>query len=140
MHFLIRHKPVLTYDVDLWIDDQDQNPARCEAALSELDAAWGVEDADWEPVKKKPAGWLQRQALYCLTSPSGAIDIFLSVAGLNSWRDARRRAIKCQTASGVPYLGLSDEDMLACQLALPVQERKTERIHILQAAISARKT
>ena len=33
MNFLLRHAPILTFDVDLWIDDTPENRARCEAAL-----------------------------------------------------------------------------------------------------------
>jgi hypothetical protein len=38
-------------------------------------------------------------------------------------------------ASGVPYLGLADSDMLACQMALPQGERKLERIRTLNKAL-----
>jgi hypothetical protein len=38
MNFMIRHQPILTYDLDVWIDDSHQNRACCEAALSELGA------------------------------------------------------------------------------------------------------
>lgn len=138
MHFLIRHKPILTFDIDLWIDGQNTNVQRCEAALAELDAAWGPTDAEWEPVRNKAAGWLSRQSMYSLTSPYGAIDIFLSVTGLGPWPEARLRAISCRTAAGATYFGLSDEDMLACQLALPAQEQKNERIQTLKAAIAIR--
>jgi hypothetical protein len=40
MNFLLGHKPVLTYDVDLWVEDTEENLRRCEAALAELDAEW----------------------------------------------------------------------------------------------------
>ena len=30
MNYLLRHEPVLTYDVDLWIEDTEANRRRCE--------------------------------------------------------------------------------------------------------------
>lgn len=32
MNFLLRHAPVLTYDVDLWIEDTPENLDRCARA------------------------------------------------------------------------------------------------------------
>ena len=37
-----------------------------------------------------------------------------------------------RTATGIPYLSLSDRDMLACQMALPYGERRIERIRYLE--------
>lgn len=138
MNFLLRHEPVLTYDIDLWIDDTPENLARSEAALASLGAEWGSSDDDWGPVAAKPGGWLQRQAVYCLTCPDGAIDIFRTVRGLASWTDSFNRAIHEFTAAGVPYHGLSDEDMLACQLALSEHERKPGRVMSLRKALGRR--
>ncbi|MBN2506867.1 MAG: hypothetical protein JXQ71_09255 [Verrucomicrobia bacterium] len=78
-----------------------------------------------------PAGWLERQMVFCLTSPCGPIDIFRVVRGLPDGHAAAQRAFRSQTAAGVHYRGLSDEDMLACQLALDEHERKPERIRFL---------
>jgi hypothetical protein len=75
MNFLLRHEPVLTYDIDFWIQDTAENRARCAAALRTLDAAWGATEQDWRLVAAQP-GWLLRQHVSCLTSPCGAIDIF----------------------------------------------------------------
>ena len=58
MNFLLRHAPVLTYDVDLWIEDTPENRDRCERALGELQAEWGASDRDWGPVAAKAEGWL----------------------------------------------------------------------------------
>jgi hypothetical protein len=58
MNFLLRHAPVLTSDVDLWIEDAPENCTRCEQALAELGAEWGTADADWGPVAGKRPGWL----------------------------------------------------------------------------------
>lgn len=137
MNFLLRHEPVLTYDIDLWIHDTPANRDRCHAALVQLDAAWGPSEAAWRPVAEQE-GWLTRQPVFCLTSPAGAIDIFRSVTGLPSWEDCRGRAVAAQTAGQVEYRGLCDEDMIACQLALPTGERRQGRIECLQRALAAK--
>lgn len=51
MNFLLRHEPVLTFDIDVWIHDSASNLDRCEAAMSELDASWGATDEVWRPAK-----------------------------------------------------------------------------------------
>ena len=135
MNYLLRHKPVLTFDVDLWVDPAADNLTRCEKALAELEAEWGRTETDWGKVSEKPAGWLKGQGVFCLSSPQGSIDIFLSVAGLRDWSVSRKSAVKARTASGVEYLGLCDADMLSCQMALPSGERKLERIATLKAAL-----
>jgi hypothetical protein len=59
MNFLLRHEPsLLTYDVDLWIENTPENRKRCESALAALDAEWGATDADWGPVAQRQSGWL----------------------------------------------------------------------------------
>jgi len=140
VNFLLRHQPVLTYDVDVWIEDTPENLRRCEEALAELDAAWGRTEKDWAPVASKSAGWLSRQGVFCLTTPHGAIDIFRSVEGLAPWAECRARAVADKTSAGTPYVGLSDQDMLACQLALPETQRKQDRIRVLQDALQREKT
>jgi hypothetical protein len=112
MNFLLRHQPVLTFDIDFWIEDTSENALRCERALAELGAEWGATDQDWRPVALRPTGWLSAQMVFCLTSPHGPIDIFRAVRGLGDWQAAAARALRAHTAAGVPYLGLSDEDML----------------------------
>ena len=135
MNFLLRHAPVLTYDVDLWIDDTQENRDRCEKALATLQAEWGASEEDWGPVAERPPGWLARQGVFCLTSPHGAIDIFRSVRGLGPWRETRQTAQPGTTAAGTLYLGLSDEDMLKCQMALPESSRNPDRIRALRDAL-----
>jgi hypothetical protein len=135
MNFLLQHKPVLTFDVDFWIEDTDSNRDRCESALSELNAEWGHEEADWGPVSSKPKGWLAQQSVFCLTSPHGAIDIFRRVQGLADWSAAFSSAVSGSTAEGTAYLGLSDSDMLTCQLSIPEEYRKIDRIHELRKAL-----
>jgi hypothetical protein len=137
VNYLLRHKPVLTFDIDLWIEDVEANRRRCEAALSELQAEWGQDEPDWRSVATRTAGWLSTQSVYCLTSPHGAIDIFRSVQGLPDWQAAFSRAVSGQTAAGTSYRGLSDQDMLASQLSLPPETRKNDRIRDLQTGLSA---
>jgi len=139
MNFLLRHAPVLTYDVDLWIDDSAENLDRCEQALAHLQAEWGPSEKDWGPVARRPRGWLTSQSVFCLTSPHGAVDIFKSVKGLGSWAAARAKASVANTAAGIPFVGLSDEDMLRCQLALPEGQRNQQRIQVLNVALGKRK-
>lgn len=135
MNFLLRHKPVLTYDVDLWVEDREENLRRCEAALAALEAEWGGSDADWGKVAQRASGWLGTQSVFCLTSPHGAIDIFREVRGLRNWREARGRALNERTTSGIPYWGLADEDMLRCQQVLDEPHRNRDRIATLQEAL-----
>ena len=117
MNFMIRHLPVLTFDVDLWVKDSPDNRLRCERALVKLDAEWGATDNDWRPVKEYRPGWLERQCVFFLSTPHGAVDVFRNVMGLESWQDCQTRAVSCKTAAGVAFMALSDEDMLACQYA-----------------------
>jgi len=135
MNFLLRHAPLLTYDIDVWIDDAPENLDRCEKALAELQAEWGPTEQDWGPVAERSPGWLRGQTVFCLNSPFGAIDVFRSVPGVGSWAASRARGVGGQTAAGVAFWGLSDEDMLNCQTALPESERDQERIRILTEAL-----
>jgi hypothetical protein len=96
-----------------------------------LDAAWGAKKRDWRPVAAQ-LGWLALQDVFCLTSPSGAIDIFRAVKGLPSWQESAARAHAGRTAGGAPYPGLCDEDMFACHLALPPEHRRQSRIEALR--------
>lgn len=135
MNYLLRHEPVLTYDLDIWIRDSEDNRIRCESALAELDAAWGESESSWGPVARQPAGWLGRQSVFCLTSPYGALDVFRQIKGLDSWEQSRAGSYEGCTAAGISYRGLSDEDMLRCQEALPKADQKPERIRRLRKAL-----
>jgi hypothetical protein len=135
MNFLLRHRPELTFDVDIWVRDEAVNLARLNRALQELGAAWGATEEAWAPV---PAGWewLQQQLVYCLTTEHGALDVFREVRGLEgAYETCRNRAVCSQTAAGVSFRGLSDRDMLVCQEVLPAAERKTGRMETLRRAI-----
>jgi hypothetical protein len=137
VNFLLRHKPVLTFDVDFWVEDTEPNLRRCESALAELGAEWGPTEQDWGSVARRPAGWLSVQSVYCLNSPHGAIDIFRTVAGLPDWRQCQSRAVSGKTTDGTVYQGISDADMLQCQLSLDPHIRKLDRIRDLQQALAS---
>jgi hypothetical protein len=139
MNFLLRHSPILTFDVDIWIEDSGENRSRCEKALAELRAEWGIADSDWGLVAAKPLGWLSRQSVFCLISPSGSIDIFRAVKGLPSWGECRGRAISGKTSAGTFFVGLSDEDMLLCQAALEPNEQKKDRLQWLEKVLKKKK-
>ncbi|MEM8866418.1 MAG: hypothetical protein AAGF31_12810 [Planctomycetota bacterium] len=135
MNFMLRHKPVLTYDVDLLIEDTQENRLNCESALTNLQAEWGVTDEDWGPVAERASGWLDRQGIYCLNCPDGAVDIMRWVPGIDDWSAVWQRSVVERTKSGVAYRGLSDEDMLRCQLALGESHRKADRVRYLQSIL-----
>ncbi len=135
VNFLLRHRPELTFDLDIWVRDAPDNLRRCETALAVLDAEWGPDEAAWGPVARMPTGWLAGQSVFCMTSPAGAIDVFRAVKGMADWASCADRAVSGRTAAGIAYRGLCDADMLACQLALPPPERKEGRIAVLRAAL-----
>jgi hypothetical protein len=135
MNIFLRHQPQSTFDIDLWIEDSMENLARCHKALVELEAQWGREEKDWEPVSKKTETWLNQQQVFCIYSPAGAIDIFRSVTGLVSWEECNNRAIVGKTKNGILFSALGDKDMLKCQLALPENQQKKDRIRILKESI-----
>jgi hypothetical protein len=136
VNYLLRHEPELTYDMDFWIADTPDNRSHTNSALQKLKAEWGATESDWRPVSENPA-WLEKQGVYCLSSPFGAIDIFRDVKGLEGeYELCKRRSILSKTPSGVAYYALSDADMLACQVALPPALQKVKRIETLRSAIS----
>jgi hypothetical protein len=136
VNFLLRHAPELTFDVDIWIADTEENRSRLNTALRTLQAEWGPTELEWAPVPEN-AAWLRRQALFCLTTPHGALDVFRELKGLEGeFEAALHRGLPSHTPSGIPYTGLSDEDMLRCQEALDPSERKAGRMEILRRAIS----
>ncbi len=130
MNFLLRHQPVTTFDIDLWVRDDDANLDRVAAALHELGAEWGDSASTFRPVPADMA-WLRRQSVFCLTSKAGAIDIFRSVYGLGDYESCRARSVET-TRDGITFRSLSDLDMLACQLALPEGERRLDRVAYLK--------
>lgn len=135
MNFFLRHEPVVTFDLDIWIEDEPDSRRRCHNALVGLDAEWGPSDDRWGPVRDLPPDWLATQEMFCLLTPHGAVDIFRRVAGLGDWRTSFATSLQESTASGVPYRGICDEDMLRCQLALDEGLRKTDRVRTLRRSL-----
>jgi hypothetical protein len=135
MNFLLRHQGNMTYDLDLWIEDTDDNRLRTEQALSALDAEWGPTDTTWQPVAQMPAGWLSRQSLFSLLSPHGAIDIFRSVRGLPDWQTCFQRAAREHFSPSIGYHAICDEDMLHSQLALDPGLQKPDRVRTLRQVL-----
>ena len=138
MNFLLRHRPELTFDVDIWVRDKAENLERLNRALQKLEAAWGPTEQEWHSVANDWR-WLQRQGCFCLTTAHGALDIFRDVRGLEGCYDeCKAAAVPSETGSAVLYRGLADEHMLACQEALPPEQQKQERMRVLREAIHNR--
>jgi len=135
VNFMLRHQPVLTYDLDVWVRPTAANLRRCEKALAALQAEWGRTESDWRPVAGRRPGWLGGQAVYCMICAGGALDVFLQVRGLGAWPSSRAVSVEVKTAAGIVCRGLSDRDMLRCQEALPDNERKADRIRTLRQAL-----
>lgn len=127
VNFLLRHLPYATFDVDIWIEDSPDNRARCVAALVAMNAEWGATEDEWGPVSRFRGDWLAERPVYCVLTQEGPLDVFRAVKGLADWRECRLRSYEGATPGGVPYRGLSDEDMLACQLALEEIDRRLDR-------------
>jgi hypothetical protein len=138
MNFLIRHLPELTFDVDIWVRDTPENLARLNQRLRHLGAEWGRTEAEWRPVPDD-WHWLQSQGVFCLTTRQGALDVYRDVRGLEGqYPECQARGVSTTTAAGISFTGLSDPDMLACQEALPLEDRKTRRMEVLRRAIAKR--
>lgn len=135
VNYMLRHRPVLTFDVDLWIEDVPENRQRCVQALVELDAEWGPTEQEWGPVTRLAGDWLSRQPVFSFLTKDGPLDVFRAVKGLESWSACAARARQEATPAGVAYRGLSDRDMLACQLALEEPLRKLDRIRHLETLL-----
>ncbi len=138
VNFMLRHEPVLTFDVDIWVRPEVGNLERCEVALREMEAEWGETEVSWGLVSEKSPGWLGRQAVYCMICKYGALDIFLAVKGLDEWEASAAHAVSVATGGGASCRGLSDEDMLRCQQALPENEQKKDRVRVLSSALKER--
>lgn len=137
MNFLLRHQPVMTFDIDVWIHDTSANRKRCEQALADLCAEWGPTEAEWRAVSTLAPDWLARQSMFCLTTLHGALDVFRVVPGLSSWPMCAATAVECRTGAGVICMGLCDADMLRCQEALAESDRKLDRIAFLRNRLQA---
>lgn len=133
---MLRHQPTLTFDIDFWVNDTNENLSKVAHALRDLNAEWGKSEDAWGPI---PAGsdWLRGQAVFCLTTQHGAIDIFRSVEGLaGQYEMCKARSTLLHTESGIGYRSLSDQDMLACQLALPENQRRLDRTNYLKKLLN----
>ena len=132
LNYFLAHKPVTTQDIDLLIDDTAENRSACENALIELSAEWGRRDEDWGPVNAKSKGWLLGQSVFCLLTPFGPLDIFLSLPGISNYAAAMDRSNSLDLEVGLQIRLISARDLLECQLALPEIYRKPDRIHYLR--------
>lgn len=135
MNFHLRHKPVLTYDIDFWVENTEENLSRCEKALVELNAEWGKSQEEWGPVTNIKPGWLIDPPEICLTSSYGPINVYKNRKGLDSWAVVNGRAYAGTTPGGVSYRGMGDEDTLKDQYALDEQDRRMERIAVLEEVL-----
>lgn len=128
MNYFLHFRPVTTQDIDIWISPTLENIARCELAMNLIEAEWGRNDTDWGPTFEKPPGWLQSQNVYCLLTSCGMVDIFKRVLGLAPFKTCWDRAESICLKESIFYRSLSAKDMLACQLAIPEENRRNERV------------
>jgi len=139
VNFLLHHSPELTFDMDIWVNDPDENLVRLNGALREMKAEWGRTEKEWAPVPDAHS-WLKTQDLFCLTTALGAVDIFRVVKGLDGkYAECAAAARRSKTAGGAPYVGLSDRHMLISQEALDSHEKTgkiLERILTLKKAMA----
>lgn len=136
VNFLLHHAPELTFDVDVWVADNDKNLVALNTALKELGAEWGPTEQKWGSIPNS-IDWLKKQSCYCLTTREGALDIFREVRGLeDQYTACVSRSRSAQTASGISYRGLSDSDMLTCQEALEPGLQKKRRMETLKKALN----
>ena len=89
-------------------------------------------DEDWGPVNAKSKGWLLGQSVFCLLTPFGPLDIFLSLPGISNYAAAMDRSNSLDLELGLQIRLISARDLLECQLALPEIYRKPDRIHYLR--------
>jgi len=132
LNFFLIHKPVSTQDIDVFIDDTPSNRRQCELALADLDASWGKLDEEWGPVRDKTAGWLSSQGVYCTLTRFGPLDVFRSIAGISAFSRAEAVAISFQFSESEFVKLISASDLLSCQLSLPEQYRKQDRVSYLK--------
>jgi hypothetical protein len=135
MNFFLVHQPVSTFDVDLWVADDEANLRAVHQALSQLSAevSFDPKGECWQNIARlSDWTWLLRAPLFCLNSPHGAIDVFRHVRGLEAGYDALRGSCPLRkTPTGVSFRSLSDSLMIQCQLALSEAERKQDRLRAL---------
>lgn len=135
LNYYLLHRPVSTQDIDLFINDNVENRSKCELALADLGAQWGRTDDDWEPVDRKTPGWLNSQGVYCLLTTAGPVDIFRSLAGVESYVRALADCKELIVGTGTAVRLIGPKDLLACQLALPEQARRQDRVNHLREVL-----
>ena len=140
VNFQLRHKPIMTYDIDFWIEDRKENLVRCEKAMVDLNAEWGKSQEEWGPVANQKPGWLTEPHEICLTSPYCPINVYKSRKGVDSWAGANARGYDGETPGGVKFRGMGDEDTLNDQYALDEVDRRIERICLLEELLGKKKT
>ncbi len=135
VNFLLNHEPILTYDVDIWFRNTDENKGRLNHVLLDLGAKWGESVETFALIPENPA-WLDRQVMFCLTTDAGSLDIFREVRGLEgAYDECYARSLEKKTNTGMIYRSLSDRDMLACQTALDPRDQKLDRIRVLKQVL-----
>ncbi len=72
-NFFLRHEPLATFDIDLWIEDEAPNRHRCAEALASLEAECCPDEDNWWHVSQLSIDWISRQSIFCLASPHGSI-------------------------------------------------------------------
>jgi hypothetical protein len=133
LNYFLRHRPITTQDIDVLVESSRDNLTRCENALAELNAEWGRDDADWTLTSLKPQGWMTGQSVFCMLTANAPLDIFLSVPGIANFEAADSNAVIVATSDGTLVRCLCTKDLLACQLALPEQMRRLDRVkHLLE--------
>jgi hypothetical protein len=132
---MLFHRPVLTFDVDILVEDKKDNLKRLNEALAAMKGEWGKTESSWQAVPED-SKWLERQPLFCLTTQYGPLDIFREVPGLeNKFEECWQLGREGKTSEGIVFKGLSDYHMLECQLVLEPEDQKPERIKILRTAL-----
>lgn len=137
MNYFLRFRPVTTQDIDIWISPTAENMRRCEKAMIAVEAEWGRTDDEWGAVADKPNGWLMSQSVFCLLTNCGLVDIFTSVAGLPDFETSWNRSETSSAGQETTFRSLSALDMLACQLAIPEENRRHERVAHLRKILEA---
>jgi hypothetical protein len=127
MNFMLRHEPTLTFDVDLWIEDSEENRRRCETALVELETTWGPTDDTWQPVASLGSGWLDEKRVCCTLNPWGAINILRSVAGQTEWLSCHQQAELRTTKRGTYYRALGDNISIQMTTDYVPEQQKRQR-------------
>ncbi len=136
VNFLLNHKPLLTFDLDIWVEDNLDNLKLLNSALQEINAEWGKTDDTWGPISLT-ADWLTKQSVFCLLTKFGPLDVFREVRGLEGrFKECFAAAnASAKTPGEVSYVSLSDRHMLECQLALDYKDQSKDKIDILNESI-----